>query len=118
MTNSVSISNTFKRDAKPLLKKYKTLKNSIETLIDDLIKEPFLGAAYGNDIYKVRLADSSKGGGKSGGFRVMYYHLNKTEAGIEILLMFIYDKSEKSTIKKSEAIKKLKDILNEHEAKG
>jgi len=32
--------------------------------------------------------------------------------------MFIYDKSEKSTIKKSEAIKRLKDILNEHEAKG
>jgi len=113
MTNSVLISNTFKRDAKPLLKKFKTLKSSIEKLID-----PFSGDAYGNEIYKIRLSDPSKGGGKSGGFRVMYYHLTKTADGIEILLMFIYDKSEKSTIKKSEAIKRLKDILNEHEAKG
>ena len=115
MINHVFISNTFKRDAKPLLKKFKTLKTSIEILIDELIKDPFLGDAYGNEIYKVRLSDPSKGGGKSGGFRVMYYHLTKTEAGIEILLMFIYDKSEKSTIKKAEAIKRLKDILNEHE---
>jgi len=118
MTNSVSISNTFNRDAKPLLKKFKTLKTSIEKLIDNLIKDPFLGDAYGNDIYKVRLADPSKGGGKRGGFRIMYYHLNKTESGIEILLMFIYDKSDKSTIKKGDAIKRLKDILNEHQAKG
>jgi len=118
MTNSVLISNTFKRDAKPLLKKFKTLKSSIEKLIDELIKDPFSGDAYGNEIYKIRLSDPSKGGGKSGGFRVMYYHLTKTADGIEILLMFIYDKSEKSTIKKSEAIKRLKDILNEHEAKG
>ena len=118
MTNTVSASNTFNRDAKPLLKKYKTLKNSLEELIDNLINDPFLGSPCGNDIYKVRLSDPSKGGGKSGGFRVMYYHLNKTEAGIEILLMFIYDKSEKSTIKKNEAVKRLKDILNEHEAKG
>ena len=79
MINRVSISNTFKRDAKPLLKKFKTLRASIEKLIDELINDPFSGDAYGNDIYKVRLADPSKGGGKSGGFRVMYYHLTKTK---------------------------------------
>jgi mRNA-degrading endonuclease RelE of RelBE toxin-antitoxin system len=118
MTNTVSASNTFNRDAKPLLKKYKTLRNSLEKLIDNLVEDPFLGIPYGNDIYKVRLADPSKGGGKSGGFRVMYYHLNKTEIGIEVLLMFIYDKSEKSTIKKDEAVKRLKEILNEHNARG
>jgi hypothetical protein len=118
MTNSVSASNTFKRDAKPLLKKYKTLRNSIEKLIDSLIADPFSGDAYGNGIYKIRLADPSKGGGKSGGFRVMYYHLKKTETGIEILLMFIYDKSEKATVKKDEVIKRLKDILKEHNNKG
>ena len=117
MTNTVLSSNTFNRDAKPLLKKYKTLRNSIEKLIDNLIKDPFLGNAYGNDIYKVRLSDPSKGGGKSGGFRVMYYHLVKTKDGIEILLLFIYDKSEKATIKKGEAVKRLKEILNEHQAK-
>lgn len=116
MTNTVLASNTFNRDAKPLLKKYKTLRTSLEKLIGNLIQDPFLGKPYGNDIYKIRLSDPSKGGGKSGGFRVMYYHLNRTAEGIEILLMFIYDKSEKSTIKKDEAVKRLKDMLNEHES--
>ncbi len=46
--------------------------------------------------------------------KVMYYHLNKTEDGISILLMSIYDKSEQGTIKKAEAISKLKEILKEH----
>ena len=89
MTNIVSVSPAFKRDVKPLAKKYNSLKNSIDLLINDLIKNPFLGIAYGNNILKIRLSDESKGGGKSGGFRVMYYHLNKTENGIEILLMSI-----------------------------
>lgn len=73
-----------------------------------------MGNPYGEGIYKVRLADKSKGKGKSGGFRIMYYHLIKTQDGIAILMMSIYDKSEKSTVKKSEAIKRLKEILAEH----
>jgi mRNA-degrading endonuclease RelE of RelBE toxin-antitoxin system len=116
MTNTVLISTAFKRDAKPLAKKYKTLKVSIDLLIENLAKDPFLGDAYGHNIFKVRLSGESKGVGKRGGFRVMYYHLNKTSAGIEVLLMSIYDKSARSTIKKIDAIKMLNDILNEHEA--
>jgi hypothetical protein len=79
----------------------------------DLIEDPYLGEPYGNKIYKIRLSDKSKGGGKSGGFRVMYYHLNITSDGIEILLLTIFDKSDRSTITKSEAIKKLNKILKE-----
>jgi len=71
--------------------------------------------AYGEGIYKVRLADKSKGKGKSGGFRVMYFHLSKTQDGYNIVLMSIYDKSEKATVKKDEAIKRLKEILAEHQ---
>jgi mRNA-degrading endonuclease RelE of RelBE toxin-antitoxin system len=101
MTNRVFVSKAFKREAKKLLKKYELMKN------------PFIGTSYGTDIYKIRLADKSKGRGKSGSFRVMYFHIYKTEAGIDIILMSIYDKSEKSTILKVDAIKKLKDILTE-----
>lgn len=115
MTNTVIVSHAFKREVKPLAKKYKTLKASVDTLIEELIKNPYLGEPYGNNIFKVRLSDESKGTGKSGGFRVMYYHLNKNEEGIEMLLMTIFSKSEKSTVKKDEAIKKLKDILIEHQ---
>jgi len=44
----------------------------------------------------------------------MYYHVTKTKNGIDVFMLSIYDKSEKSTIKKSEAIKKLKEMLSEH----
>jgi len=113
MTNTVSVSKEFKRDAKDLVKKFHTLKESVDKLISDLLDNPYLGNPYGNKIYKVRIADKSKGGGKSGGFRIMYYHINKTADGIEILLLTIFDKSEKSTITKTEALKKLNKILDE-----
>ena len=113
MINTLRVSKEFQKDAKNLLKKFHTLKASIDTLISDLIQDPYLGEAYGNKIYKIRLSDKSKGGGKSGGFRVMYYHLNITKDGIEILLMTIFDKSNKATITKTEALKKLNKILEE-----
>ncbi|MDP9080902.1 MAG: type II toxin-antitoxin system RelE/ParE family toxin [Bacteroidota bacterium] len=115
MTNVIKVSHAFKRDVKPLAKKHRSLKTSVDNLIAELTQNAFLGDHYGNDIYKVRLADKSKGTGKSGGFRVLYYHLKKTEDGIEVLLIAIYDKSERSTIKKNDAVKKLKEILAEHD---
>jgi mRNA-degrading endonuclease RelE of RelBE toxin-antitoxin system len=115
MTNTVSVSHAFKREVKPLAKKYLTLRESIDKLIDDLIINPYLGDQYGQGIFKVRLSDESKGKGKSGGFRVMYYHLNVTQDKIDILLLSIYNKSAQSTIKKADAIKKLREILIEHE---
>jgi len=69
MTNIVLVSHAFKREAKRLLKKYVTLKTSVDGLMEDLTKNPYLGDAYGNEIYKVRLANPSKGSGKRGGFR-------------------------------------------------
>jgi len=111
MINKVFVSQEFIKDAKALLKKYHTLKTSVDKLILELTDNPYLGVPYGDKIYKVRLSDKSKGGGKSGGFRVMYYHQIKTETGIEILLMTIFDKSEKATISKTDALKKLNKIL-------
>jgi len=62
----------------------------------------------------VRIADASKGTGKSGGFRVLYYHLTNTSEGIEMLLINIFDKSDLATIKKAVAVKQLKNILKEY----
>jgi mRNA-degrading endonuclease RelE of RelBE toxin-antitoxin system len=115
MTNNIIVSLAFKREAKRLVKKYPTLRFSIDNFITELTKNALLGNAYGEGIYKVRLADKSKGKGKSGGFRVMYFHLSKTQDGYNIVLMSIYDKSEKATVKKDEAIKRLKEILAEHQ---
>jgi len=68
-------------------------------------------------MFKVRLADESKGSGKSGGFRVLYYHLERTDNGVIMLLTNIYDKSEIGTIKKKDAIKQLNDIIKEYKSK-
>ena len=48
----------------------------------------------------------------------MYYHVSKTDEGFIILLISIYDKSEKATIKKADAIKRLKEILDEYSNPG
>jgi mRNA-degrading endonuclease RelE of RelBE toxin-antitoxin system len=113
MTNKVTASKAFQKDAKTLVKKFHTLKYSIDKLILNLAENPYLGIPYGNKIYKIRLADKSKGSGKSGGFRVMYYHLNNTSDGIEILLITIYDKSNLSTVTKSEVMKRLTNVLDD-----
>ncbi|WP_192902011.1 addiction module toxin RelE [Mucilaginibacter psychrotolerans] len=97
---------------KPLAKKYKTLKESVLSLESALIENPHLGEPYGEGIYKVRWSDPSKGKGKSGGFRVMYYLLRQTEGGTEILLLTIFDKSEVETIKKKAAVKLKDDVLS------
>jgi len=117
MTNTVEVSPEFKRDIKPLAKKYHTLRQSVEDLQKALIKNPNLGISYGNGMFKVRLADESKGSGKSGGFRVLYYHLERTDNGVIMLLTNIYDKSEIGTIKKKDAIKQLNDIIKEYKSK-
>ena len=115
MINQVFVAKAFKREAKKLLKNYPTFKKSIEDLINKLTENPFIGVPYGAGIYKIRLSDESKGRGKSGSFRVLYFHINKTENGIDIILMSVYDKSEKATVLKADAIKKLKSILDEEE---
>ncbi len=111
--NSVFFSPFFKRKAKPLVKKYKTLKESINNLAADLIKNPYLGESYGSGIYKIRLADESKGKGKRGAFRVIYYLPIAKDDGIQILLMTIYSKSELDTITKRDAENLLKEILSD-----
>ncbi|RYE19540.1 MAG: addiction module toxin RelE, partial [Sphingobacteriaceae bacterium] len=54
MINSVFYSPEFKINLKPLAKKYFTLKQSIKSLEEDLIKNPYLGESYGEKIYKIR----------------------------------------------------------------
>ena len=49
----------------------------------------------------------SKGKGKSGGARVITYNITIAEDNIDITLLTIYDKSEKTTI----TDKEIKDLL-------
>ena len=101
--------NDFERAAKRLSKKYPSLAADIRNLKADLIENPYLGIALGDDMYKVRMAIASKNKGKSGGARVITYFYQTAET---VYLLLIYDKSETANITDGE----LKFLIAEIEA--
>jgi len=106
MANKVLLTSFFIKKAKRLLKKYQTLQKSLAHLEQQLIQNPKIRDNYGSNIYKVRLADESKGKGKSGGFRVITYIVEETATDTDIYLITIFDKSEEASIGK-DGIKKI-----------
>jgi hypothetical protein len=69
--------------------------------------DPFEGVDLGMGVRKVRMSIKSKGKGKSGGARVITYSLTADDEDINLTLLTIYDKSERSTI----SDKEIKDLL-------
>jgi mRNA-degrading endonuclease RelE of RelBE toxin-antitoxin system len=110
----VRVSKSFKRQAKPLLKKFSSLTKELIQLEEELKENPHLGKPIGHDSYKIRLAVKSKGKGKSGGLRVIS-HLDTEIVGlieakedyIIVNLISIYDKSETASI----SDKELRDLI-------
>jgi len=107
MSYKIELTDNFKKEAKRLVKKYKSLKSEITNLIAELETNPTKGTPLGNDIYKIRLAIKSKGKGKSGGARIMSY-VKVTQT--EVLLFSIYNKSEKDTISDKEIKELIKHL--------
>jgi len=98
----------FRRQVKRLIKKYPSLKNELAELGSQLSKVPTAGIALGNDCYKIRLAITSKGKGKSGGARVITYFYVAQDT---VFLLSIYDKSEQDDISHSEIKALLQHIV-------
>ncbi|OFY63987.1 MAG: hypothetical protein A3H98_06965 [Bacteroidetes bacterium RIFCSPLOWO2_02_FULL_36_8] len=113
MNISIIISGNFQREAKPLLKKFPSLKSELITLKETLLKNPFEGTPIGKNCYKIRLAIKSKGKGKSGGARIITFViieiLKDSQEEIIVNLASIYDKSEFANID----YKDLKNIITE-----
>jgi mRNA-degrading endonuclease RelE of RelBE toxin-antitoxin system len=112
MANNVRVTEFFLKKVKRLAKKYHSLENSISKLQQDLIKNPKLGDSYGANIYKIRLADESKGKGKRGGFRVITYLVQHNPESTNIYLLTIFDKSEEESIDKKDVLEIIKTINN------
>ena len=85
----------FEKQLKRLVKKFPSLKEEIAVLADQLSEKPELGTGIGHACYKIRLAIVAKGGGKSGGGRVIT-HIRVS--GKRVYLLSIFDKSEKDTL--------------------
>jgi mRNA-degrading endonuclease RelE of RelBE toxin-antitoxin system len=98
MNYNIEVTEYFARQLKRLIKKYPSLKNEMQYLIELLEANPQTGTPIGKECYKIRLAIASKEKGKSGGARVIthVYVLRKT-----VYLLSVYDKSEHANIPSS-----------------
>ncbi len=108
MSYNVETIPSFDRQIKRLAKKQRSIKSDLQGLVNQLKENPETGTALGQNCYKIRLAITSKGKGKSGGSRVItHIHV----AGETVYLLSIYDKSEQENLAEGE----LNDLLNELE---
>ena len=96
---------TFAIKLKRLAKKYKKIKFDLQELKKELMSNPKIGIALHHNCYKIRVANSSTSTGKSGGFRVVYYFVNKNN---KVFLMTIYSKTQKENLSEKELLELLK----------
>ncbi|WP_435355451.1 type II toxin-antitoxin system RelE/ParE family toxin [Emticicia sp. SJ17W-69] len=106
MNYDVITSQNFVKELKRLTKKYLSLKNDVALLGEKLAIEPTQGTPLGKNCYKIRLAIESKGKGKSGGARIITAVFSVQE---KVVLLSIYDKSDKENITDKELTFLLKE---------
>jgi hypothetical protein len=104
--NSVVYTQNFKRRAKRLFAKYRSLRQDLENLEQEILENPRLGESLGANIFKVRLKVKSKGGG----LRIIIYLIQEFEAGFRIYYLTVYDKSEEESISKSDILQIVSDL--------
>lgn len=77
-------------------------------LVNQLHENPKQGTDIGNNCFKIRVAISSKGKGKSGGARVI---TNLYITKDTVILLAIYDKSEQANISDKQISAFLEEII-------
>jgi mRNA-degrading endonuclease RelE of RelBE toxin-antitoxin system len=107
MSFKIKASLHFKKDLKQLAKKYRKIKQDYSNLLKSLKNNPTLGTPLGDDIYKIRVPNSSIPTGKRGGFRVITLTKVQKET---IILLTIYSKTDKDDISDDELVEILKKL--------
>lgn len=95
---------SFKRDYRRLAKHYRKIKTDLKTLSAILQENPKAGISLGQNLYKIRPANSSAPTGKSGGFRTIYYYLDDDK---HLFLLAIYSKTQRESISEKELLELL-----------
>jgi mRNA-degrading endonuclease RelE of RelBE toxin-antitoxin system len=85
----------FEKSLKRLNKKYPSLKADYLSFLSKLEENPMMGDEIFPNCRKARVAIKSKGKGKSGGARIIFYFEIVED---RIILLFIYDKSEMENV--------------------
>jgi len=107
MPFNIEATHEFLSESKKLAKKYPSLKNDIAELAEQLKINPTLGTPLGKDAFKIRLAITSKGKGKSGGARIIT--CIRVVANT-VYLVSIYDKSALTNISDKELKERIKNV--------
>ena len=87
----------FDKEVKELAKKYFHIKSDLQNLVSNFDKNHQAAKTIKANIYKVRIKNSDKAKGKSGGYRT-YYYIVENET---VYFLTIYDKSDKESIDES-----------------
>ncbi|MEZ2237411.1 MAG: type II toxin-antitoxin system RelE/ParE family toxin [Oscillatoriales cyanobacterium] len=109
----VEAAPTFTKNLRNLAKKYRSIRDDIQPVIEQLERGELPGdqiSGIGYDVFKVRVRNSDIQKGKSGGYRLIYYV--KTENGI--ILLTVYTKSAQADIPADE----LTGIILEYERRA
>ena len=104
MNYQIVTTEDFERNFKKLSKKYRSMNDDYEILINGLLSNPTMGDDLGDNTRKVRMAIASKNKGKSGGARVITCNVLVDVINAEIYLLTIYDKGERDSISKAEIL--------------
>src|SRR5690606_17483707 len=107
MKYSIKVTGLFEKEFKKLIKRYKSAKEDIQTVVQSIIENPNQGISIGNNCYKIKVAIKSKNKGKSGGVRLITRILISESS---IYLHSIYDKSDKENISEKEIDDLLKSL--------
>lgn len=89
----------FARQSKRLKKKYPSWVEDLAVFAATLPDAPRQGESLGRSCYKVRVAITSKGQGKSGGVRVITFVRVEAE---RITLLTVFDKADRANLVEGE----------------
>ena len=106
----VIVSPTFNRNLRTLAKKYRSIRNDIQPIIEQLAQGELLGdriTGVGYAVFKLRVRNSDTQKGKSGGYRLIYY----IQTAMGIILLTVYTKSEQVDI----VAEDIQNIITEYE---
>ena len=106
----VIVSPTFNRNLRTLAKKYRSIRNDIQPIIEQLAQGELPGdriAGVGYVVFKLRVRNSDTQKGKSGGYRLIYY----VQTAMGIILLTVYTKSEQVDI----VAEDIQNIITEYE---
>lgn len=99
MNYEFRLSPDFIKAAKKLSKRYPSFKNDLAELRKSLEENPYQGVDLGGGFRKIRMSITSKGRGKAGGARVITMNVVISTADMIIALVYLYDKSDASSVK-------------------